>query len=403
MQITNGVYFVGIFNPNMRVFDVVMSTEYGTSYNAYIVKGENKTALIECSHKTFTDTFLENIKSVINPAEIDYIILNHCEPDHTGSLEELLPHMPNAQIIASRAGSIYIKNICNRDDLPIKVATDGEKIELGGKTLKFINAPFLHWPDSMFTYLEEEGVLFSCDFLGSHYCEPYILDSKIHYDLKYRSSVKNYYDAIFSPFKPYVLSGLDKIKDLDINFACVSHGPVLSKEHELDYVMNAYRTWSTPQKNEQPTIPIFYTSAYGNTKMLANAIAQGITSIIADAKIELFDIIDHDMNTLCEKLATSDAFALGTPTINRDALPPLWQLLSHVDAINIQKKDALVFGSYGWSGEGVPNIISRLKGVKVEVFEEGHKVLFVPSEGDLLEAKELGKRFAVHLEGKIKR
>ena len=168
IKITENLYSVGILNPNMRIFDVVMRTEYGTTYNSYLLRGEQKTALIETCHKTYFEQYLGNIREVMDTEQIDYIILNHCEPDHSGALAELLSLCPNAEILVSRAGAIYLKNIANREDLKIRFVKDGESIDLGGRQLRFISAPFLHWPDSMFTWDEQDKTLFSCDMFGSH-------------------------------------------------------------------------------------------------------------------------------------------------------------------------------------------------------------------------------------------
>ncbi|WP_343208195.1 FprA family A-type flavoprotein [Anaerolentibacter hominis] len=394
-KVSETVYSVGILNPAMRIFDVVMKTEYGTSYNSYIVKGSEKIALIETCHHTFWKQYLENIREVCEPEQIDYIILNHCEPDHSGALRELLSVCTNAQIYVSQAGSIYLKNITNRVDLPLTVAKDGASLDLGGgNVLRFIAAPFLHWPDSMFTWMESENMLFSCDFFGSHYCEPHLFDYNIAYPDKYKSAMKNYYDAIFGPFKPYVLKGLDKIKDLDIETVCSSHGPVLTRGNYLEYVRDQYARWSEPSVNEVKTVPLFYCSAYGNTGEIAKAIQKGILSVIPDANVEIYDINEHDMGTLQAVLNSSDAFGIGSPTINSDAVGPVWNLLSHVDAINNRKKPVIVFGSYGWSGEAVPNLTDRLKGLKTNVFGDGLKIPFVPSEEELKKAEEFGAEFA---------
>ena len=397
IKITDSIYSVGILNPNLRVFDIVMATEFGTTYNSYIVKGSEKTALIETCHLTYFDRYLENIREVCDPAQIDYIVLDHCEPDHSGALRRLLELAPNAQVVASQAGSIYLKNITNRADLAIKVVKNGESIDLGGKQLDFISAPFLHWPDSMFTYCPQEKALFSCDFFGSHYCEPYTFDTHITYRQSYEKALKGYYDAIFGPFASYVRAGLEKARALDVEFACTSHGPILTKDGLLSFVQEKYAEWSVERKNEVPTIPVFYCTAYGNTGKIAQAIAEGIHRVLPDAKVPVYDIIDHDMGELAAQLNSSDAFAVGSPTLNADAVAPVWQLLSHVDAINNKKKPCLVFGSYGWSGEAVPNVTARLNGLKMAVFGEGLKVTFVPSEEDLQRAAALGEEFAASL------
>lgn len=394
VKIADGIYSVGIANPNMRVFDIVMSTESGTSYNSYLVQGTEKTALIETSHADFFDLYLNNIKEVVDLEEINYIVLNHNEPDHSGALAQLMEAMPNAQVVASQAGALYLKNITNCPDINIQKVKDGDSIDLGGKKLQFISAPFLHWPDSMFTWVEESKTLFTCDFFGCHYCEPYVFDHYIAYPAAYETALKLYYDAIFGPFGPYVKKGLEKIKELDIQTVCSSHGPVLTKKGKLDHVMEQYQVWSEPFKNAVPTIPVFYCSAYGNTGRIADSIRQGILDVIPNADTQTFDIIENDMADLHARLNHSTAFAVGSPTLNKDAVPPVWALLSGIDAINCGKKPCLLFGSYGWSGEAIPLLKSRLEGLKCNIFGDGFKVLFVPSEKDLQDARQLGQEFA---------
>lgn len=397
VKITDSLYAVGILNPSLRIFDIVMETEYGTTYNSYLLKGKSANVLIECCHKKYFDQYLANIREVVDPSKIDYIVLNHNEPDHTGCVEKLMDYAPNATILISQAGSIYLKNIINRTDVKVRVVKNDEVVDIGGKTMRFIMAPFLHWPDSMFTWVEEEKTLFSCDFMGAHYCEPYTFDYNMAYPEKYEVGFTYYYNAIFGPFKPYVLAGLEKIKDLDIERVCNSHGPVLTKGCRLEYVIESYRNWSQPHKNEKLTIPVFYTSAYGNTRQMAQAIREGVLEAKPEADVTLHDIIHEDMSALSQRLNESDAFALGSPTINSDAVPPAWILLSHVDAVNNKKKPVLIFGSYGWSGEAVPNLTARVTGLKMKPFEEGMKVPFVPSKADLEKARETGKRFAESL------
>lgn len=397
VKITDGVYAVGALNPGLRVFDIVMSTEFGTTYNSYLVCGKEKTALIEGCHKSYFDRFLENIQEVCDPAKIDVIVLNHNEPDHTGAVAELLKLCPQAEIYCSVPGAKYITGIINRTDVALHPVKDGDTLDLGGKTLQFISAPFLHWPDSMFTFLLEDKIVFSCDFLGSHYCEPYTFDRCITHQTSYQSALKGYYDAIFGPFPSYVQKGLEKLRALDVETVCCSHGPVLTKAGMLSYAMEQYDLWSRPVVRTQKCVPVFYCSAYGNTAAIAAAIQEGIRETLPDAECECYDIIEHDMASLAALLNCSDGFAIGSPTLNRDAVPPVWILLSHVDAVNCAKRPALVFGSYGWSGEAVGNVKARLEGLKMKVFDDGFKVVFVPTEEDLARAKALGSAFAQSL------
>lgn len=397
VKIKDGVYSVGVLNPNMRTFDVIMRTEYGTSYNAYLVKGE-KTALIETVHPRFFDEYYENIKSIVDPSTIDYIIMNHNEPDHSGSLEKLLKAAPQLKVITSQAGGLYLKHITNLPKLEITAAKDGGELDLGGgKVLRFINAPFLHWPDSMFSWLPSDKTVFTCDFLGSHYCEPRMFDNFVTYPDRFEKAFKVYYDAIFGPFRPYVVKGLEKLEALDADYVCTSHGPILQKNGFLPTAKELYARWSAPIERSEKFIPIFYCSAYGNTENLAFSIAEGIRSVLPTARIETYDAVENPAEELIQKLNKADAFMLGSPTINRDAVRPIWLIASGIDAINSKGRPCAVFGSYGWSGEAVPMLTERLKSLKFEVFEEGFRCRFVPSKEELDGAREFGARFASSL------
>ena len=394
ISVTPSVLVTSVLNPNMRTFDVVMHTEYGTSYNSYVVLGSEKIALIEAAHARFLDVYFSHLDETLGDRIPDYLILNHTEPDHTGTVAALLDRYPNLQIVISRSGSLFLKNIVNRADLNCRIVGDGDTLDLGGKTLRFISAPFLHWPDTMFTYCPEEKVVFTCDFLGSHYCEPEIFDSKIVYPDEYASALKNYFDCIMAPFKPFVRDGLARLATLDIERACVSHGPILTRGHELGHVIECYRQWSAPGERTHLLVPVFYCSAYGNTEALAERIAAGIRTVLPEAEATPYDLIEHDLDTLGALMNASNAFALGTPTINRDALPVVWELLSRADAINLPKRPVAVFGSYGWSGEGVPHVVERLSSLKAAVFGEQLRVQFVPTAEDLEAAEKFGAAFA---------
>ena len=394
IQITDDVYSVGVLNPNMRIFDIIMRTEFGTSYNAYLVKGP-KNVLIDTAHPRYYEEYLENIRSVIDPAKINYVIMNHCEPDHSGALAKLLEAAPQIQVLASPAGAIYLRSITNASPLNVRVVKNNETLDIGdGKVLRFIHAPFLHWPDSMFTWLESEKIVFTCDFLGAHYCEPRMIDRHVTYPERYRQAFREYFDAIFGPFKPYVLKGLDKLEPLGAETVCTSHGPILTKGVYLESARRLYREWSTPEVREHPFIPLFYCSAYGNTERLAREITRGIREVRPDAKVEIYDINANDFAGLHEKLNNCDAFLLGTPTINRDAVLPVWKLACSVAAVNSKGRLCSVFGSFGWSGEGVPMVIDRLRALKMNVFEDGLICRFIPSQAEIQKAYEFGKRFA---------
>ncbi len=391
-KITDKIFSVGVQNPDLRVFDIVMATRFGTSYNSFVVKGE-EVALIEASHADFGGEYEANIREVVDPAKIRYIVLNHTEPDHSGALRDLLSLCPDATVLATSVALNYLKNIVNEPfkSRPVK---DGEVLDLGGVTLTFAPSPLLHWPDSMFTYCAEEKVLFSCDVFGSHYSSKSMSDKEIADVEGYREAFKGYYDAIFGPFKPFVVAGMAKIAKFPFETVCPSHGPVLTKDGQLSYVLDSYRAWSKTVKNAVKTVPVFYCSAYGCTAKLAEAIASGVKEVIPDADCATYNLIENDMADMRAKINSCDACAIGSPTLNSDAVPPIWDLLAGVDAINSRKKPVAVFGSYGWSGEAVPNVIARVNGLKMAVVGEGLKACFVPTEADLEAAKEYGRQLA---------
>ncbi len=389
MKLKDSIYSVGVINPSLRVFDIIMKTEFGTTYNAYLVKGE-KVALIETVHENFFDEYLENIKSLVDIKDIAYIILNHTEPDHTGSVRKLLELNPNITVITTAPGNKYISGISNLQ-IKSQIVKNNDTLDLGGKVLKFIIAPFLHWPDSMFTYIEEDKTLFSCDFLGAHYCEPRCIDKFIRYKQSYDTAFKYYFDAIFGPFKNYVLDGLEKIKDLDIDLVCTSHGPVLTEL--IEEAKTKYYNWCKEvlNTNKPKKCLILYVSAYGYTKKLAEIAYEQLKS---NMDVEIINIIEEDLGIIKGKLEQADALMIGTPTINRDALKPVWDVLSVTDAIVNRGKPVGIFGSYGWSGEALPMIKHRLEGLGLKVVSDGVKVNFNPNEEDINKMQEYTKLFA---------
>lgn len=379
-------------NPSLRVFDIVMEAKYGTSYNSYFITGE-KNIVIDTCHNDFFDEYINNLQSITDLDKIDYIIMNHTEPDHSGSLRKLLNLNPKIKVICTTPGSKYLKQITNLD-FDCTCVKDGDTLDIGEANLKFIVAPMLHWPDSMMTWFEDEKVLFSCDFLGAHFCEPTGFDTAIHYKDAYLDEFKYYYQGIFGPFKQYVISGLDKIKNLDMKAVCPSHGPILTET--IQARMDDYYRWSKNNSNEDKFIAVLYASAYGFTKKLAEASEESINSM-GNIKAELIDVVSTPMEKIVEKISKASGIIVGSCTINRDAPKIIWDVLSSIDAVNSRGKPAGCFGSYGWSGEAVGMILGRLKGLGFKVKENGVKANFMPTDKDIENIKNYSKEIATSI------
>lgn len=396
IKIIDNVYWVGARDHNLRIFDIIMTAELGTSYNSYLVKGSEKTALIDTVKVKFWDEHLKRLQEIVDPASIDYLIVSHAEPDHTGSIEALLAINPNITVLGSEAGIDILKEIANRS-FKYQVVKQGDKLSLGNLTLSFMSVPFLHWPDSIYTYLEEEGILFSCDSFGSHYPDEKLFNDLVEGDFLHH--YQYYFEKIMGPFKPYILEALDKIKDLELKLICPGHGPVLRTD--IPYYVELYRQWATVPKHykdDLPRIVLAYVSAYGYTNALADSIIDGINSV-GDFYVEKHDLVYADLDLVLQSINQADGLLVGSPTVNGDALPAIWQLLINLSPIVHSGKVAAAFGSYGWSGEAVPSIEARFNALRMQVVP-GLRVRLKPSSSNLDQAFMLGVEFAKAIQQK---
>ncbi|WP_270506656.1 FAD-dependent oxidoreductase [Paraclostridium sordellii] len=390
LELKKDLYWVGSLDPSLRVFDIIMYTPYGTTYNSYVLKANEKTILFETVKAKHFDSYLARLESLnIDLEKIDYIVVSHTEPDHAGSVERILKLSPKAKVIASQNAINYLKEIVNCDFNYIKVE-DNDELKIGNKTLKFYSVPLLHWPDTIYTYIKEDEVLVTCDSFGSHYSCEGIINTKIENKDYYMEALRYYYECIMGPFKPYVLKAIDKIRALKLDIICPGHGPVLVENPRE--IVDIYEKWSkeeivTPRKD----ITICYVSAYGYTEELAQNIKKGIEEH-SDYDVKMYDVIHHDMAEILNSITYSQGVLFGTPTINGDALKPIWDILVNLNPIVHGTKLAAAFGSYGWSGEGIPNVMDRLRQLRMKTIEP-LVVNFKPSEKDLYEAQLLGKKF----------
>lgn len=399
LEIKKDIYWVGSQDPELRVFDIVMYTPYGTTYNSYVVKGSEKTAIFETVKEKTFEQYLERLKFLnINFDEIAYIVVDHTEPDHAGSVAKLLEYAKNAKVVGSAAAIRFLKQIANRPFQEI-VVKNGDTLSLGNKTLRFIDAPFLHWPDSIYTYVEEDNLLMTCDSFGSHYCFDGMFNDLIPQDKKpeYMDALKYYFDCIMGPFKSYILKALNKIDKLKIDTICPGHGPILREN--IEEYFETYRRWSTETapSDGKTRVVLSYVTAYGYTEQLAQKIAEGIKSQINDAEIDMYDVIYHKQEDILEKIYWADAVLFGSPTINGDALKPILDILTTMNPLVHGGKIAGAFGSFGWSGEAVPNIEARLKALRMKLVTPGLKINFKPNETELSEAFKYGESVALKI------
>lgn len=396
LKLRDNFYWTGIVDDTLRVFDIIMYTEFGTSYNSYVMKAGDKTILFETAKAKFFDDYLEKLKEITDVTKIDYLVVNHTEPDHAGSVEKLLELNPGLKIIATGCAVGFLKEIVNGEFTAIPVK-DNQEMKIGDKTLRFLVVPNLHWPDTMYTYIEEEQILVTCDSFGSHYGFHDVLVSKVTDHEGYMRATKYYFDCIIGPFKPFMLKALARVRELDLSMICPGHGPVL--DDRLDFIMDTYEEWCTVvNPNPRKTVIIPYVSAYGYTGQLAEKIAEGIKDS-GDVDVRCYDMVEADQAKVLEELGFADGILFGTPTIVGEALKPIWDLTTSIFAGTHGGKLASAFGSYGWSGEGVPHIIERLKQLRMKVVD-GLRVRFKPGENNLIDAYEYGYNFGCILQEK---
>lgn len=393
LKLKENFYWTGILDKELKVFDIVMETEFGTTYNSYVLIGSEKTVLFETAKLKFFDIYLEKLQKIVQISDIDYVVVNHTEPDHAGSLEKLIEMNPNIKVVGTACALNFLKDILNRDFYKIPVK-ENDTLSIGDKTLRFMVLPNLHWPDTMYTLIEEDKTLVTCDSFGSHYSFEDILLSKVSDEEGYMRATKYYFDNIIGPYKPYMVKALERIKNVDIQMICTGHGPVI--DTRVEEIKSIYAKWcENKNPNTKKTVVIPYVSAYGYTGLLAEEIAKGIKES-GDIDVRLFDMVVANQGEVLDEIAYADGLLFGTPTIIGEALKPIWDLTTSIFATTHGGKLASAFGSYAWSGEGVPHILERLKQLRMNVVE-GYRTKLKPSENDLTGAFEFGYGFGCRL------
>jgi flavorubredoxin len=397
IKVTKDLYYIGVSDPDIRTFDIIMKTANGTTYNSYLVKTPDGVIIFDTVKKEFQEQFFKNVESLCKYEDIKYIVMHHLEPDHSGALPELTKRAPNAKIFISPMAQPMLKSIAQTNNMEFETVWTNKELNFGGKTLKFYSTPNLHWPETMSSYLVEDKILFSGDVFGSHYYDSRLFDDLVG-DFEY--AFKYYYDHIMRPFKSDVNNALALYRTLEIDTICNLHGPII--RHNPKKYIDLYDQWSKTQDrlHGKKIISIFYVTSYKNTKDMAQSIYDGIESdenLIAN----IYDLTALDEQNMLSILEESTGILIGAPTINGDVPKPVWDLLSCMMLLEKKGKFGGCFGSYGWSGEAVEMMNSRLKALKFRVPLQPMKVKLIPTREELFDCYNFGVEFGEIVNGKM--
>ncbi|MEM2676935.1 MAG: FprA family A-type flavoprotein [Candidatus Bathyarchaeia archaeon] len=382
LKLAENVYWAGVKDWNRRLFDALIPLPKGTSYNAYLVIGETGKALIDTVNPGFENELIEKIRSLANPEDLDYVVMNHAEPDHAGTIPQIMKIAQKAKLVASNRGAKMAQIYYHVPLERIKVVADNDTISLGGKTLRFIEAPMLHWPETIFTYLEEDGILFPCDFLGAH------LASGVYSDEveDYLVHAQRYWGEIMMPFRAMAQKALEKIASLNIRVIAPSHGPIHRKP---ELILNAYKRWSAGET--RPKAVIAYVSMWNSTDAMVKQMAETLAS--EGVELAFHNLAITDVGDLARDLVDSKAIILGAPTVLGGAHPLAVYATYLFKALRPPTKYAVILSSYGWSGGAAKQIQELLSGFKIEVVD-ALEINGPPTEETMRQIVELGKSLA---------
>ncbi len=381
-KISESVYWVGVRDWNRRIFDSLIQLPKGTSYNSYLVIGRDKKALIDTVNPGFEKELEEKIRKIVDPSEIDYIIMNHAEPDHAGAIPHMMAINKKAKLVATGKGVRMAQTFYKVPEERIIVVKDQETINLGGKTLQFIEAPMLHWPETMFTYLQEDEILFSCDFFGSHLAEE-LYEDKTE-DLV--AHAQRYWGEIMMPFRVMAQKALEKIKGLKISMIAPSHGPVHRKPQ---HILNAYHKWASGETKEK--VIIIYVTMWNSTEEMIKPMAETLAS--EGIEVALYNLVSSNIGDIAKDLVDSKAIVLGTPTVLSGAHPLAVYAAYLVKVLKPPLKFGVILSSYGWSGGAVKHIQELLEGTRIEVVGT-LEINGPPIDKDIAQIVDLGKTLA---------
>lgn len=388
--VKNNVYWIGKIDWELRKFHGdEYSTHRGSTYNSYLIQ-EEKTAVIDTVWAPFAQEYVENLAREIDLQQIDFVIANHAEIDHSGALPELMRCIPDTPIYCTANGVKSLKGHYHQD-WNFQTVKTGDRLNLGSKELIFVEAPMLHWPDSMFCYLTEDNILFSNDAFGQHYASEYLFNDLVDQNELFVEALK-YYANILTPFSPLVDK---KIKEfislkLPLDIICTSHGVIW--RDKPTQIVEKYLQWAGKYKEDQ--ITIIYDTMWSGTRVMAEHIAKGITDADSKVNVKLFNCSKTDKNDIITEVFKSKAVLFGSPTINKGILTSMAGLLEEIRGLSFKDKKAAAFGSYGWSGESIRVLGELLEKAGFTMIDDGLKVLWNPTEKSKQQCSDFGRKIA---------
>ncbi len=385
-ELKKGIYWVGVVDWGLRRFHGhELSTHRGSSYNSYLIVDE-KVALVDTVWGPFADQLIENIRQVIDPAKIDYVVANHSEVDHSGALPTVMRHAPGATLVVSRRGRESVEGHYHQP-WNWKAVQTGDKIALGACELVFVEAPMLHWPDSMFTYVAGKAVLLPNDAFGQHYATAFRFNDQVDQEELYEEAIK-YYANILTPFSDLVLRKIEEVVALNLPVEIIgpSHGVIWRKD-PLQIVAK-YQEWARQVPNKSAVV--LYDTMWEGTRRMAEAVGEGLAAEGVPHK--LLHVAVTDRNDVITEIFKAQAVIIGSPTVNKGYLPTLAPLMEDLRGLRFKNKIGAAFGAYGWSGEAVKLIEEHLNGVGIPVAAPGVRAKWQPSAGELAACVELGRK-----------
>ena len=388
VELKKGVAWVGVVDWGIRTFHGhELSVHRGTSYNSYLVRDE-KTALVDTVWGPFAEEWLEGLARIVDLETIDYVVVNHSEPDHSGALPSLMRRCPNATVVVSRKGRESVPGHYHQEWKFQEVRT-GDRIRLGRNDLVFVEAPMLHWPDSMFTYLTGDRILMPNDAFGQHYAAAFPFNDQVDQEELYEEALK-YYANILTPFSPLVLRKIDEVLKLDlpVDIIAPSHGVIWRKDPLQ--IVNKYVEWA--RQTPEPTAVVLYDTMWEGTRRMADAIGRGLASQGISHK--LFHMAVADRNDVITEIFEARAVIIGSPTLNRGVMPTIAPILEDLKGLRFQNKIGAAFGSYGWSGESVKQIEELFERCKIPVVTPGVLAKWQPDPQALQACEDLGSAMA---------